>query len=67
MNHREFVVRRGEDAALAVRVLRAGGWQLESFHTARADRLPRRPVLFPEGQRPRRAELVVVLECVRGG
>jgi hypothetical protein len=67
MKHRKFVVRPGGDAALAVRVLRAGGWQLESFHTARADRLPRRPVLFPEKQQPRRAEVVVVLECVRAG
>jgi hypothetical protein len=67
MKRREFVIRSGWDAALAVRALRAEGWQLESFHTARADRLAPRPVLFPQEPRPRRAELVMVLECVRAG
>ena len=64
---RAFVVRRGGDAALAVRALRAGGWRLESFRTARADALPPQPVLFPQEPRLRQGELVVVLDCVRDG
>ena len=67
MKHSEFVVRSDGDAALAVRALQAGGWRLEAFHTTCADRLPPRPVLFPQEPRLRRGELVVVLECVRAG
>jgi hypothetical protein len=65
MKRREFVIRPEGDAVLAVRALRAEGWRLESFHTARADRLAPRPVLFPQEPRPRRAELVMVLEYIR--
>jgi hypothetical protein len=65
VERREFVVRQSDDAALAVRALQAGGWRLESFRTASADRLPPRPVLFPEGPRLRGGEVVVVLDCSR--
>ena len=65
MERRDFIVRRSDDAALAVRALRAGGWRLESFRTASAEALPPRPVLFPEGPRLRGGEVVVVLDCVR--
>ena len=67
MDRRAFVVRPGGEAALAVRALRAGGWRLETFRTACADRLPRRPVLLPEEPRLRQGDLVVVLECVQAG
>jgi hypothetical protein len=67
MERRAFVVRRLDDAALAVRALRAGGWRLESFRTASADALPPRPVMFPQEPRLRKGEVVVVLDCVRDG
>jgi hypothetical protein len=67
VERRAFVVRRGGEAALAVRALRAGGWRLETFRTASAEALPPRPVLFPEGPRLRQGELVVVLDCVWDG
>jgi hypothetical protein len=68
MERRELVVRSGEDPALALRALQAGGWRLESFRTACADRLPPglTPGLLPPQPPLRRDEVVVVLECVKG-
>jgi hypothetical protein len=39
MERREVVIGQGEDPAPVLGALRAGGWRLESFRTARADQL----------------------------
>ena len=63
----ELVIRGGEDPALVLGALRAGGWRLESFRTACAGRLRPRPDpgVLPPQPSLRGDEVVVVLRCVK--
>jgi hypothetical protein len=69
MERREGVVPAGEDAHLVLGALRAGGWRLESYRTARASELwsDPPPVLFPQRRPPVGDPVVLVLGCVKGG